>query len=292
MDINQREQSTVQGQLDLAYNYNVVSGVIALTETAVGAPGMAVKLADVAGPVMQFLLATADNDNVFGYITRNIKDAPVAAGDYIEVAASGSVMYMTAGAAIARGAKVESDVSAVKVITASSNPVFGIALDKAAADGDLIRVLILAPGSAVAGTFTTLSASGNATVGGTLAVTGATTLTGALGAQVATAKQLGSTAAVVVTPGATPAIDATAGKVFTVVPAQNEAFTISGGIVGQEIVLQVTTSGTTSYNLTFGTGFGANAGTLATGTTTAKVFVIRFMHNGTNFVELSRTAAM
>lgn len=289
---NQREQATVQGQIDLGYNFNVFSGIVAVAETATLVPGDAVKLSDVAGPMLQFLLCTADNDNIFGYVTRNIKDQSVSAGNYVEIAASGSVVYMTAGAAIARGAKLESDVSAAKVITASSNPVIGIALDKAAADGDLIRVLVLAPGSAFAGSFTTLAASGNTTVGGTLAVTGATTLTGATGMQVATAKQLGSTAAVVVTPGATPAINATLGKVFTVVPAENEAFTTTGGIVGQEIILQVTTSGTSSYNLTFGTGFGANAGTLATGTADAKVFVIKFIHNGTSFVEVSRTAAM
>jgi hypothetical protein len=53
----------------------------------------------------------------------------------------------------------------------------------------------------------------------------------------------------------------------------------------------VTTSGTSSFVLTFSTNFKA-AGTLATGTVTAKVFQVSFMCNGTTAIEQSRTAAM
>ena len=129
--------------------------------------------------------------------------------------------------------------------------------------------------------------SGAVTIGSTLGVTGVGTFSGKL-----VAKTIGSGAAVALTPGATPAIDATLGKVFTMVPAQNQAFTTTGGVVGQEMILKVVTSGTNSYNLTFGTGFGANASTLATGATTAKTFVMKFVHDGTSFIEVSRTAAM
>ena len=136
----------------------------------------------------------------------------------------------------------------------------------------------------------TLTMTGNvAAVAG--AFTGAVTAATAAIAGALTAKVIGGTAAVVLTPGATPAINAALGKVFTVVPAQNEALTVSGGIVGQELFLKVVTSGTDSYDLTFGTGFGANAGTLATGTSTAKTFVVHFLHDGTNFIEVNRTAA-
>lgn len=143
---NQRLQNTEQGQVDLLINPAIISGQIAAAETASLVPGSPIKLSDVAGAVPQFLLATADTDVIFGYIVRNIKDITLSARDICEVAYDGSVMYMTAGAAIARGARVEADVSAIKVITAANvNPIAGLALDKASADGDLIRVLILTP---------------------------------------------------------------------------------------------------------------------------------------------------
>jgi hypothetical protein len=62
-------------------------------------------------------------------------------------------------------------------------------------------------------------------------------------------------------------------------------------VIGRQYHFIITTSGTTSYTLTFGTNF-KSTGTLATGTTTAKVFVITFVYDGTNLNEVSRTAAM
>lgn len=96
---------------------------------------------------------------------------------------------------------------------------------------------------------------------------------------------------VVLTPGATPAIDAALGTIFTLTPAEAEAITVSGFSNGERLVLVVTTSGTTSYTLTFGTGF-KSTGTLATGTTTAKVFIVTFVAQAGLMTEVSRTAAM
>jgi hypothetical protein len=53
----------------------------------------------------------------------------------------------------------------------------------------------------------------------------------------------------------------------------------------------IVTSGTTSYTITFGTGF-KPVGTLATGTTSARAFQITFRSNGTVLREVCRTAAM
>ncbi|MBW1812121.1 MAG: DUF2190 family protein [Deltaproteobacteria bacterium] len=179
---NQRLQNTEQGQVDLLINPAILTAQIASAESEDLAAGSPVKLSDVAGAIPQFLLATADDDDIFGYIVRNIKDQTVSALGYCEIAFSGSVMYMTSGAAIARGAKVESDVSEIEVITQSANPAIGIALDKATAASQLIRVLITAPGSSIAGAFTTLSASGAVTFGDTLGVTGIATLAALLNA--------------------------------------------------------------------------------------------------------------
>lgn len=95
---------------------------------------------------------------------------------------------------------------------------------------------------------------------------------------------------VALTPGATPAVDATLGSLFTLTPAENETISVTGGVAGEYITLRVLTSGTSTYTLTFGTGF-KSTGTLATGTTSAKKFVLRFVHDGTEFCEVSRTAA-
>lgn len=65
----------------------------------------------------------------------------------------------------------------------------------------------------------------------------------------------------------------------------------TGAVAGRSYFFVITTSGTTSYTLTFGTNFKTTA-TLATGTTTAKVFVLTFIYDGVNFNEVSRTAAM
>jgi hypothetical protein len=65
----------------------------------------------------------------------------------------------------------------------------------------------------------------------------------------------------------------------------------TGAIPGRTYYLVITTSGTTSMTLTFGTNF-KTTGTLATGTTTAKKFVINFIFDGTTFNEVSRTTAM
>lgn len=80
---------------------------------------------------------------------------------------------------------------------------------------------------------------------------------------------------------------------YTLVPDQ--AATINavttGAIAGRDYFLVITTSGTSSFTLTFGTAF-KTTGTLATGTVSAKVFVMHFIFDGTNYNEVSRTAAM
>jgi hypothetical protein len=98
----------------------------------------------------------------------------------------------------------------------------------------------------------------------------------------------------VLAPGATPSFaPANTIQLYTLTPAENEtiAGVTTGCVSGQRMVLLVTTSGTTSYTLTFGANF-KTTGTLVTGTVTAKVFSIEFVYNGTSFVEVGRTTAM
>jgi hypothetical protein len=99
-------------------------------------------------------------------------------------------------------------------------------------------------------------------------------------------------AAQVLTPATTIAL-VPASTVIQDTPAQGQTinFATTGYATGAEIWLEFITSGVTSYTITFGTGT-KNQGTLATGTVTAKTFIVNFVFDGTNWVETSRTAAM
>jgi hypothetical protein len=119
----------------------------------------------------------------------------------------------------------------------------------------------------------TISSTGEATF--TSSIKSNTTIAGGYTAPAAgtTAMALGSNKVVKVTP------DATATFTTTVAPA------------GATASIIIVTSGTTSYTITFGTGF-LTTGTLATGTVTAKTFVVNFVSDGTTMIETSRTVAM
>lgn len=81
--------------------------------------------------------------------------------------------------------------------------------------------------------------------------------------------------------------------VYRNTPAADATLTFApDGLCGQLYVFQFVTSGTTSYTITFGTGF-KSTGTLATGTTTAKQFNIMFVSDGQTLSEVAlRTTAM
>ena len=78
-------------------------------------------------------------------------------------------------------------------------------------------------------------------------------------------------------------------SIITITPTGNCTFNASGGTAGQIITFHITTSGTTSFTLTFGTNF-RKTGTLATGTTSARFFSVSFMCiDGTVWTEIART---
>lgn len=79
-------------------------------------------------------------------------------------------------------------------------------------------------------------------------------------------------------------------SVITITPTGACTFNASGGVAGQVITFSITTSGTTSFVLTWGTNF-RKVGTLATGTVSARFFSVSFICiNGTIWQEISRTA--
>jgi hypothetical protein len=80
-------------------------------------------------------------------------------------------------------------------------------------------------------------------------------------------------------------------NVVKVTPNATATYTTTVAPAGAESSIIIVTSGTTSYTITFGTGF-LTTGTLATGTVTAKTFVVNFVSDGTTMIETSRTVAM
>lgn len=79
--------------------------------------------------------------------------------------------------------------------------------------------------------------------------------------------------------------------VAQVTPTATGTFTTTVPPAGTRCTLIVLTSGTTSFTMTFGTGF-KTTGTLATGTVTARRFVFQFISDGTSVIECSRTVAI
>jgi hypothetical protein len=87
-------------------------------------------------------------------------------------------------------------------------------------------------------------------------------------------------------------------EMYTITPTGNCTFNIEDnetnateGVLGKTLTFRVLTSGTNSYDLTFGTHFKPSA-VLATGVTTAKKFIITFTFDGTDWVESFRSAAL
>jgi hypothetical protein len=141
-------------------------------------------------------------------------------------------------------------------------------------------------GAALTGTFSGNPAfSGNSRFGGTSAATVAVDVTGAV---LATGNVTGGYSALA--NGAT-AMAFGSYNVVKVTPTANATYTTTVPAAGTRLTLIVLTSGTSSYTITFGTGF-KTTGTLATGTVTARYFMISFVSDGTNVLETARTVAI
>lgn len=144
-NLNQRTQTPMIGQLDQHVNNNVVASRIYASSTAtVLVAGQAVKLVDQVGeiPVVDVAAVT---DKIWGVICHTTKGDTFVKGDVVDVARRGSVMYMQASAAIARGAKVQLDPTGPTVATLTSlatNCSIGICWDKPAAANAMCRVEI------------------------------------------------------------------------------------------------------------------------------------------------------
>lgn len=89
------------------------------------------------------------------------------------------------------------------------------------------------------------------------------------------------------------AMDCSQSDDFYHVPTENTTITPSNIQANQLVTIRFTTSGTNSYTMTFGSPF-QSTGTLASGATSARTFMLVFKGNsdGTVLSEVSRTTAM
>lgn len=149
LSMNQFAIEPIAGDLSLPRTGMVISGQIAASESTNVVPAQAVKLDTTApyGGVPQVLAMTADSDPVFAIVIRNLKNAFFVANDPLELAQRNSVIWMTAGAAMNPGTFVRFAYSTKKVVAAATGnySIIGSLLDKATADGTLVRVLLQVP---------------------------------------------------------------------------------------------------------------------------------------------------
>jgi hypothetical protein len=148
-NINAFSQSPQLGMIDLRFDYDTVSAQIDVTQATPLYAGAAVKVVDSADGVPKVIGCAANSDEVFGFINYDIKTVAFNAGDACELSQAGNVMYLYATNAIARGARVQLDLSTnggvAALVGSSGADILGYAFDKAAAAGSLIRVKLGVP---------------------------------------------------------------------------------------------------------------------------------------------------
>lgn len=152
---NQFKQTNEVGVLDLNTNPNPFVMTVLYNPGGAGGdivPGEGLVLKDLgasdySGNIPVVDVRAADATAIEGIFIYDNKRATAEIGSRITIAKAGAVIVMKASAAIARGAKVALVLATPgEVVTLTTEALFGKALDKATADGDLIRVEVLANG--------------------------------------------------------------------------------------------------------------------------------------------------
>lgn len=151
-NMNQFKQTPVVGSLDLATNSNPAVFTCRFKDVSETAgttmvPGEGAKLVDlgasdfISPPIVD---ERATTDEIFGVKLYSTKENAAVDNDIVQIAGDGAVVFMNAGAAIVRGAKVELvDATPGNVITsAGTNKILGVCLDKATAADQVVRVLV------------------------------------------------------------------------------------------------------------------------------------------------------
>lgn len=143
---NQFEQQTVVGMVDMKVGpTNVIAAQVDASVSSQIFPGQAVKIvANTKGGIPKVAPATAKGDAVIGFARFNQKDVQYVAGQNLEIAMWGSVIWLFATGAITQMAEVCNDPTYIGGVQATGNTAtfVGWAVDGAAAAGP-IRVMLM-----------------------------------------------------------------------------------------------------------------------------------------------------
>lgn len=149
---NQFAMSPIVGMVDMRLgSTNVISAQVDVSVGAAAAPlnaispGQGVKVvASTAGGILKVAPVAANSDACIGFVVYNVKDIQYVAGQNLEVALFGSVVWCFATGAITQFARCCLDVTYIGGVQATGNTatVMGWAFDGVAAAGP-IRVMLL-----------------------------------------------------------------------------------------------------------------------------------------------------
>lgn len=142
--LNQFKQTAERGQVAyLNCDSFKMSAVVDSSETGTLKAGDAVKIVTTSKGIPHVAKVAVSDTAAFGVVVYNaVKNDDIKAGDRLEVAFTGSFIYMVASDAITAGSALDYDYSTGKVATANSGLGIGMAMEAAAADGDLIAVYV------------------------------------------------------------------------------------------------------------------------------------------------------
>lgn len=143
LNINQFAQVPVTGEQDLQVaKSGILSVVVSANQATALKAGQFVKIDSAAtGNLLPAVVAAADNEAALGAVVLDVKQSQFSAGDRVQIALAGVVLWLNSKGTIAPGAQVEQVVASFQVQTKASNNLRGIALDPGT-DGNPIRVLI------------------------------------------------------------------------------------------------------------------------------------------------------
>lgn len=264
----------IKGDTAMTVGFNVMPVLLDPNSTAILVPGDAVVLTTTTGTAILVDKATA-SEIPWGFVLYETKNNTfsVASGNVaFEIARFGTLVWAEADGSITRGDDLEyvpdtvTNDNPLIQVSLGVNPICGVAVDNAT-DGQLFRMMII-----TAMDFAPTISGGtinNAPIGQSIPNLGKFTAL--------------SSVVTALTPGASISIPVTSGNVFTLVPGGNETITPASQIAGQLLLLEIVTSGTTGYTLTFGSGF-TGLSELWTGTTSGVKSVLTFISDGTAYV--------
>ena len=157
VNLNDFSISPAVGDVDLAHSTgeSIISVRFGYEETAGDVEaGEGVILADLGAndtpgaPIVA--IRASEIVPIYGVKIRNTKKAKVEGGDVFVIAKRGAVVRVKAAGALARGTEVTLTLATPGQVKAvSTKTPLGITLDKAAAEGDIVRVELTCDGIAV-----------------------------------------------------------------------------------------------------------------------------------------------